>query len=135
MTGRTIPYPASLLARIPGVVADRLRPACVRGDRCTVAHCIRDLRRRGLRVAAREASEWAHWIGCARPPTLALCPACIGSIGGAHGGPDAPYREAKPGEPCGAADCQGAPGEAEDPALDIEEPDGRTMRERIGGES
>ena len=92
---------------------------------------------------------------------LGLCPACIGSIGGAHGGPDAPYRPALAGEPCGAADCQGADdgerphagdcasrrpfGECtcgvaaddgpEDPALDIDEPDGRTMRERIGGES
>jgi hypothetical protein len=45
------------------------------------------------------------------------------------------------GEPCGAADCQGAPWPGdddegpEDPALDVEEGDGRTMRERIGGAS
>lgn len=45
---------------------------------------------------------------------LALCPACIGSIGGAHGGPDAPYRPALEGEPCGAADCQGAPDDDDD---------------------
>lgn len=51
------------------------------------------------------------WCGLA---LLALCPACIGSIGGAHGGPDAPYRPALEGEPCGAADCQGAPDDDDD---------------------
>jgi hypothetical protein len=42
------------------------------------------------------------------------------------------------GDPCGAADCRGAPWPGdddegpEDPALDIETGDGRTPRERLG---
>lgn len=35
---------------------------------------------------------------------LPLCPTCLASIGGAHGGPDAEVRPCRPGEPCGAAD-------------------------------
>ncbi len=57
-------------------------------------------------------AEAQRWVEDRCP--LPLCPACIGSIGGAHGGPDAPYRQAKPGEPCGAADCQGAPDDDDD---------------------
>ncbi len=56
---------------------------------------------------------FGHWDRCDESP-IRLCPACIGSIGGAHGGPDAPYRPASEGEPCGAADCQGAPDDDDD---------------------
>ena len=56
------------------------------------------------------------------PATIPLCPACIGAIGGACGGPDAPYRPALKGEACGAADCQGAP----PPKHDAEHTDGPT---------
>lgn len=35
---------------------------------------------------------------------LPLCPACLGVIGGACGGPDVAFRAARVGEPCGAAD-------------------------------
>ena len=79
------------------------------------------------------------WYLSAKPaPIIPLCPACIGSIGGAHGGPDAPHRPASKGEPCGAAECRGTPWPGDDdegpddPALDIEEGDGRTPRERLG---
>ena len=36
---------------------------------------------------------------------LPLCMSCADAIGGAFGGPDAPYRDALQGEACGAADC------------------------------
>jgi len=39
------------------------------------------------------------------PATLLLCPSCLDCIGGACSGPDADYRPAIDGEPCGAADC------------------------------
>lgn len=65
---------------------------------------------------AEEARAWVERWGM-----LPLCPACIGSIGGAHGGPDAPYRRVLPVEPCGAADCQGAPLRCPDSGLTIEE--------------
>lgn len=46
------------------------------------------------------------WGGaCDRHGALALCASCAGSIGGAHGGPDAPWRVARGGEACRAADC------------------------------
>lgn len=36
---------------------------------------------------------------------IPLCMSCADAIGGAFGGPDAPYRDALQGEACGAADC------------------------------
>ena len=41
--------------------------------------------------------------------TIALCPECVDTIGGACSGPDAEWRPAKEGEPCGAADCEADP--------------------------
>ena len=55
------------------------------------------------------------------PATIPLCPECIGAIGGACGGPDAPYRPALKGEACGSADCQGAPHRCPDSGLTTEE--------------
>lgn len=44
-----------------------------------------------------------------RPEPIALCAACFHSIGGAHGGPDAPYRLKDEAEFCQAADCISRP--------------------------
>ena len=60
---------------------------------------------------------------------IPLCPECVGCIGGACAGPDVPWRPARDGEPCAAAECQ-----EECPDCDGEgTPDGRTECETCGG--
>lgn len=63
--------------------------------------------RRAYRAEARAAFvSAASWM--LRLTSMPLCPACVAGIGGAHAGPDAPWRPALAGEPCGAADHDGA---------------------------
>lgn len=63
----------------------------------------------GVGADFRAAVVWGRfraWPGLASP--FPVCQGCADGIGGAAGGPDAPWRLAEPGETCQAEDCESA---------------------------
>ncbi len=114
MTGRTIPKIPDMVRCEPclgmGYKGHQGRSWRIRACRACGGSGQRPPTRRDIAALRRFYDEEQARLAALLP----LCGPCIGSIGGAHGGPDAPYRPALEGEPCGAADCQGAPDDDDD---------------------